>query len=143
VYAERSIFPGYLFCKIGSEAIGKIVATPGVLRIVGFGTKPAIVNEEEIASIRTIVSSNVVRAPWKYLPNGCGVLIEDGPLKGVKGVILSDGIGRKLVVSVSLLQRSLAVTIDASTRLRALPLAYQKTSQALGRESQLAMRLAM
>src|SRR5437016_5057779 len=79
------LFTGYLFCRLNPDLPAKIVTTPGVIRILGFGRKPIAVPEQEVATIQQIVSSNLTRQPWRYLPHGTLIRIETGPLKGVEG----------------------------------------------------------
>jgi len=55
----KPLFPGYVFCRVTSEVHGPIVTTPGFLRIVSFGGKPAAIDPEELASIRAMVKAGV------------------------------------------------------------------------------------
>jgi transcriptional antiterminator RfaH len=48
IEVELPLFPTYVFCRFISSAIGKAISTPGVIRIVGFGGRPAEVELEEI-----------------------------------------------------------------------------------------------
>lgn len=110
--SERPLFPGYLFCRCTAELTGKIVTTSGVFRIIGYGTRPIAISESEIVNLQKVTASDVLRRPWKYLPGGTVVRIESGPLKGVEGIIVSSGASRRLIVNVTLLQRSTAVSLD-------------------------------
>ena len=60
--------------------------------------------------------------PWPYLQVGHVARIEDGPLRGMTGIVIRIKSGLKLVLSVSLLQRSIAVEIDRSWIGAAYPL---------------------
>jgi transcription antitermination factor NusG len=115
VEVDLPLFPMYVFCRLGSSVVGKAISTPGVLRIVGFGGKPAEVAVEEIEALRLLTESNLLREPWKYLPDGTRVLVETGPLTGVQGVICQGETNRQLIISVTLLQRSVAVRLDENT----------------------------
>ena len=108
------LFPGYVFCRGASEAIGRIVTTPGVCRIVGFGKTPAVVDDNEIESIRRITASGLPVCPYQYLHAGQRVTIADGPLSGLEGIVLRAGGQHRLVVSVNLLRRAVAVQLDAA-----------------------------
>lgn len=110
---ERPLFPGYLFCELSPQAGGRIVTTPGVTRVVSFGGRWVPVENSEIDALRQISASPVVRQPWRYIPAGYQVRIESGPLKGVAGILLSNG--KRLVVTVTLLQRSISVLLDDTT----------------------------
>jgi transcription antitermination factor NusG len=115
--SQRPLFAGYLFCCCNRSVSGKIVTSPGVLRIVSSGNRPVPVSEDELTNVRTIVTSGLLRQPWQYVSVGCRVRIDDGPLRGVEGVIAvaDPGAPRRLIVSIELLQRSTAVVFDSST----------------------------
>lgn len=115
VEVDFPLFPGYLFCRFSPTVLGKAISTQGVIRIVGFGGKPAEVAVEEIEALRLLTQSDLLREPWKYLPHGTLVLVETGPMAGAQGFIHADGNRRQLVISVTLLQRSIAVHLDEDT----------------------------
>ena len=87
---------------------------PGVLNVVGSGRIPVPVEDSEIEAIQTVVSSGLRAEPWPYLQVGQQVRIEDGALCGVEGVLTSFRGTRRIVVSISLLRRSVALEIDRS-----------------------------
>ncbi len=112
---EYPVFPGYLFCRFHSGERGRVLRSPGVARILGCGHIPSPVSQEEIDSVRALTTSGVQLARWPYLRAGQRVRIERGPLKGVQGVILrADERTTRLVVSVDLLQRSVAAEVDGA-----------------------------
>ncbi len=113
------LFPGYVFCRLSPQHQTPVLQTAGVILVVGFGGKPAPVRDEEIAALQRIVASGLEAGPWPYLQVGRKVRIEDGPLAGVEGILLEIRPRNKLVVSVTLLQRSVAVEVDGC---RVLPL---------------------
>src|SRR5215510_5894160 len=115
VEVELPLFPGYVFCLLSSSVLAKAISTQGVIRVVGFGGEPAEIAASEIEALRLLARSNLLREPWKYLPQGTTVLVETGPLAGAEGIINVDGSTRKLVISVTLLQRSVAVRLDEDT----------------------------
>jgi transcription antitermination factor NusG len=115
VEIDFPLFPGYVFCRFSPSVLGKAISTQGVIRVVGFGGKPAEVAIEEIKALQLLVQSDFLREPWKYLPDGTQVLVETGPLAGAQGVICADGNEKQLIISVTLLQRSVAIQLDEST----------------------------
>jgi transcription antitermination factor NusG len=115
VEIELPLFPSYLFCRLGPSVLGKAISTSGVVKIVGFNGKPAEVAVEEIEALQLLGQSNLLREPWNYLPNGTPVLVETGPLAGVQGIICADENKRQLIISVTLLQRSVAIKLDEDT----------------------------
>jgi transcription antitermination factor NusG len=91
-----------------------VLMTPGVIQIVGAGKTLIPVEEEEIAAIQRVVKNGLATMPWPYVQVGHVARIEEGPLRGMTGIIVRIKSGMKLVLSVSLLQRSVAVEIDRS-----------------------------
>ena len=106
------LFPGYIFCRFNINARLPIVATPGVMRVLGIGRIPTPVNDSEITAIQHIMDSCAQTEPHPYLTAGETVEIESGPLQGLTGIIVRVKNGDRLVVSVSLLMRSVAVELD-------------------------------
>ena len=111
---EVPLFPGYLFCRFDPLNRLPILTTPGVIQIVGFGKTPIPVDESEILALQAAVRTSTAREPWPFLQVGDKVRVECGPLSGVEGILLNIKGGRRLVLSVTLLQRSVALEIDAS-----------------------------
>jgi len=106
------LFPCYTFCRFNINARLPILVTPGVMMVIGVGRLPAPVDESEIAAIRHIVDSGVHSVPCPYLTVGQEVQVESGPLAGLEGIVVRIKDSERLVVSVSLLMRSVAVEID-------------------------------
>jgi len=106
------LFPCYAFCRFDLNRRLAVLRTPGVKKIVGWGRTPAPVEQAEIEQIRRIVDSKLRAEPCGYLAEGERVRIEAGPLRGVEGFIEQQRGAERLVVSVTLLQRSVAVEID-------------------------------
>ncbi len=111
---EVPLFPGYLFCRMDPHNRLPVLMTPGVIQIVGAGKTLIPVEEGEIAAIQRVVKNGLSTMPWPYLQVGHEARIEEGPLRGLTGIIVRIKSGMKLVLSVSLLQRSVAVEIDRS-----------------------------
>lgn len=112
---EVPLFPGYLFCRFDPlDRLVPVVTTPGVIRIVSFGRTPIPVAEAEIEAVHRVVHSGLAAEPWPFLSSGCRVAIERGPLAGLEGILTRLAGGHRLVVSVNLLQRSVAVQVDSA-----------------------------
>jgi transcription termination/antitermination protein NusG len=111
---QLPLFAGYLFCRFDVNKRLPILVTPGVMRVVGIGGTPYPVEEHEIQALQAITLSQLQAEPWSYLNIGQKVRIELGSLAGVEGILAGVKGSSKLVVSVSLLKRSVAVEIDES-----------------------------
>lgn len=108
------LFPGYVFCQFDAQKRLPVLVTPGVIAVVSRGRIPLPVDEKEIASIETIVSSGLRAEPWPYLELGQRVRIERDSLEGIEGILIDFKGDHRIIVSVSLLRRSVALEIDRS-----------------------------
>jgi transcription antitermination factor NusG len=106
------LFPGYVFCQFDRQKRLPILVTPGVIAVVGQGKVPLPVDDAEIEAIRTIVSSGVLAEPWPFLEVGQKVRIESDALQGLEGILVQFKGKHRVVLSVSLLRRSVALEID-------------------------------
>jgi transcription antitermination factor NusG len=109
---DLPLFPGYVFCQFSPLNRLPILSIPGVVNIVGVGRTPVPIDESEIAAIQGAVKSGLPSRPWPFLEIGHRVRIEYGPLSGVQGILLGFRGHQRLVLSVTLLQRSVAVQVD-------------------------------
>ncbi len=109
---ECPLFSGYVLCHFPLEERIRVLDTPGVARIVGFGGAPAAIDKREIEEIQQVMASHFPVQPWPYLKAGDRVRVERGPLRGMEGTLLSSNDRPRLVIGVEMLQRSLAVEVD-------------------------------
>lgn len=111
---EVPLFPSYVFCRLNPQRRLALLTIPGALQFAGIGRTPAPIDTEEIVAIQRAVESGLTTEPWPYLTSGQKVRLDRGPLAGLKGICLTDSEPGRLVVSVTLLQRSVAVSVDPS-----------------------------
>lgn len=109
---EQPLFPGYVFCRLDPERRLPILQSPGAVSVVSFGGTFLPIEEAEMEAIRASVRSGVEVSPWPYLRVGQRVRVVGGPLFGVEGLLAAVKNEIRLVLSVSLLQRSVAVELD-------------------------------
>ena len=112
---DSPLFPGYVFCRFNPMDRLPILKIPGVIQIVGFNRQLVAVDEAEIRAIQALVASGVPNHPCPYLEVGDKVRIESGPLRGLEGLLVEFQGNHQLVLSVTLLQRSVAVKIDSAS----------------------------
>jgi len=111
---DLPVFPCYVFCRLKTSARrGEVLRLASVRSIIGFGGSPVPVEATEINMVRTIVQSGLPTQPWPGLSRGQRVRVVGGPLTGCEGVVERHRGAHRLIVAVSLLQRSIAVEIDA------------------------------
>jgi len=110
---DLPLFPGYLFCRFSAPQRAAVLNAPGVAHIVGAGSIPIPISDNEINSMQILISSKLGVRPWPYLELGQRVTIEHGPLAGVEGIIArADDNEPRVIVSVALLHRSVSAEIE-------------------------------
>jgi transcription antitermination factor NusG len=109
---ELPLFSGYLFCKFDINQRLPLLVTPGVICIVGIGKTPVPVEENEMSAIFSMVLAGANAEPHPYVQVGQRVRVDRGTFSGVEGILVAVKKPARLVVSVTLLQRSIAVEID-------------------------------
>lgn len=111
---EAPLFPSYLFCRLNIHDRLPVLMTPGVIQIVGQKGRPQPVDEAEISAVQTMVTSGFPNQPWPFLRTGDRLHIERGPLRGLDGILVEVRGVHRLILSVTLLERSVAVEIDSA-----------------------------
>jgi transcription antitermination factor NusG len=109
---ELPLFPGYLFSRFQAYERAAVLSAPGVLSIVGIGRVPTPVDSKEIAAVQLVAQTGFPARPWSYVEVGEVVRLDRGPLQGLTGIVLQRKSESKLILSVTLLKRSIAVEID-------------------------------
>jgi len=109
---ELALFPGYLFGRFDFNHRLPILITPGVQLIVGTGKAPTPVSDVEIAALRRVIASGAPAEPHDYLVAGQRVRIRAGALAGLEGILVDVKNSWRMVLSVELLRRSVAVEVD-------------------------------
>lgn len=111
---EVPLFPRYVFCRFNVQNRLPVLTTAGLVQIVGAGKNPIPIDDEEIAAIQTVVQSGLPRQPWPFMQIQQKARITYGPLCGLEGTLLKFKGHHRLVLSVTLLQRSIAVEVDSN-----------------------------
>jgi transcription termination/antitermination protein NusG len=111
---QLPVFPGYVFVHIAPSVANRVsvLRTNGVLNFVGPRNIGIPIEDEEIDSVRSIVDQGVAFEPNPYLTVGEKVCIRGGPLDGVSGVLKAVNGDKSLVISVNLIQRSIAMRVE-------------------------------
>jgi transcription antitermination factor NusG len=109
---EMPLFSGYVFCKFDIQDRLPILVVPGVLWVVGIGKVPATIPESQISYLQQAIASGMQCGPWPFVQAGQSITVERGPLAGLKGTVIEVKSSLRLILSLPLLQRSVAVEID-------------------------------
>ncbi len=109
---ELTLFPGYVFVRMALTSKLLVLQLPGVVRIVSFNGKPAALPTAEIEALRTRWSSELKVEPHPYLRAGRRVRVHSGPMQGLEGIVLRRKDRCRVIFSIDLIMRSLAVEVD-------------------------------
>lgn len=111
---ELPLFPGYVFVRTDSspESRVSVLRTFGAVNFIGNGGRGTPIPDEQINSIRSILEQGVEFSLHPYLSVNQRVRIRGGSLDGVEGVLLAKNPDQSLVVSIDLIQRSVAIRVS-------------------------------
>jgi transcription antitermination factor NusG len=112
VQVELPLFPGYLFVNIPRSERVPVLDVPGVLAFVGPRGEPAQLADVEIETLRSGLHLQRFE-PYRGLAIGQKVRINAGALQGLEGVLVRNANGLRVVITVDLIQQSVAVELDA------------------------------
>jgi transcription antitermination factor NusG len=113
VILELPLFPGYVFVRMALRHRLQVQTVPGVAWLVGFEGTPTALPDHEIESLRTSLGRAQAK-PHPYLVAGRRVRVTRGPLAGMEGVLLRRQGSFRVVISIELIQRSVAVDVEAA-----------------------------
>jgi len=111
---EEPIFPGYVFCEFNPEFRTPVLRTAGVVQILGAGKRALPLEPTELNALKSLEQAKAPVEPWPFINKGQWVCVEKGPLTGLTGVVAECKSGLRVVVSINLLQRSVAVEVNRS-----------------------------
>jgi transcription antitermination factor NusG len=112
VRLQLPLFPGYIFVRLALRDRLRVLGIPSVVRLVGFDGHPVPVTERDIETIRTRLSGISHVEPYPYLQTGRRVCVLSGPLEGLTGIVVRRKNRTRLVISLGLIMRSVAVEMD-------------------------------
>ncbi len=114
VELELPLFPGYVFVRLALRDRLRVLQIPSVVRLVGFGGLPTVLPDTEMEILRSGLSQCLRAEPHPFLNVGRRVRITGGPFAGLEGILKRKKSGLRVVVSLELIQRSVAVDVDAA-----------------------------
>lgn len=108
------LFPGYVFVRAMSDPSDHlaVLQTSGAYAFVTFNGVVACIPDQQIKDLQRIESQNTLCSPQGFLKSGQRVRICGGCLDGLEGIFVADR-GKKLVISIEPMQRSVAIDLDA------------------------------
>jgi transcription antitermination factor NusG len=108
------LFPSYVFVRTCLRERVEVLRTPGVYQFVGFGGVPHAIPDDEIQAVQRAIEHSPSIQPHPYLHCGDRVRVKSGPLMGSQGILVRIKNQCRLVLSIELLNRSVAVEVEQS-----------------------------
>jgi len=108
---ELALFPGYVFVRLALKDRLRVLQLPSAVRLVSFNGQPAVLPEAEIDQLRERLARGRVE-PHPYLRVGRRVRVCGGPMQGLEGIIVRRKDRCRVVFSLDLIMRSVAVEVD-------------------------------
>jgi transcription antitermination factor NusG len=109
---ELPLFPGYIFSQFDRNASMPVLTCPGVIHILSIGTVAQPVDPDELFALQSLSRAGCPMEPLPTFTTGQKIRIGSGPLGNVEGIVVRDDGRQRLIVSVSLLHRSVVAEID-------------------------------
>ena len=111
-WVETPLFSSYLFVKIDRRDYDRVLHTNGVVKYITFEGRAVPIPQNQIDNLRIVVDSNAdVETTWETRRKGEKVRVNGGPLKGLEGVLISDGGRKKVLVQIDRLDQNLVVEV--------------------------------
>jgi transcription antitermination factor NusG len=112
VQIQTPVFPGYVFTRINLSERSRVLAVPGVIRMLSFNGIPAPIDDSEIEAVRLCMERGAALEPYPFFEIGDRVRVRSGLLEGLEGLVSRCKNERRLIVPISLINQSVAVEID-------------------------------
>lgn len=109
---ELPLFPQYVFSRFPIGYRSKVMALPSVSTIVSFGGVPTPISHREIDILKRLTSEAFPLMPWPFLRIGQRVRVREGPLMGLEGILVREKAAYRVVVSIEMLHRGVAVELE-------------------------------
>ena len=109
---ELPLFPSYVFVRISPREKLRVLQVSGVVQLVSFNGQLAELPETEINALRNGLEHDVYAEPYPYLRVGRRIRVVRGAMAGTEGLLVRKKDKYRVVISIDVLMRSVAVEID-------------------------------
>jgi transcription termination/antitermination protein NusG len=141
VMVDLPLFPGYVFVRVDCSSRVGVLAVPGVVSMIGTALRPAPLPDFEVETLRA--GLDPLRAePHPLLTVGQRVRIRKGSLAGVEGIVIRTKGGIRVVLTLDLLMKSIAIEVDGDD-VESVEASFPLTLEAPHREKELEQRLQL
>jgi transcription antitermination factor NusG len=112
VTLDLPLFPGYVFIRLALRDRLRVLQIPSVVRLVGFGGLPTALSDTEMEIMRSGLLKGLRAEPHPFLTVGRRLRVTGGPFAGLEGILKWKKGSLRVVVSLELIQRAVAVDVD-------------------------------
>lgn len=109
---ELALFPGYMFVRLALKDRLRVLQLPSAVRLVSFHGEPAVVPDADVENLRQQLSRGAKCEPHPYLRVGRRVRVNHGPMQGLEGILVRRKDDCRVIFSLDLIMRSIAVEVD-------------------------------
>jgi transcription antitermination factor NusG len=127
VRLQLPLFPSYVFVRITQRDRLRVLEIPSMVRLVGFNGLPTALPDDQIEAMRDVLARKLRAEPHPYLKAGSRVRITSGPFTGLEGILLRRNGTFRVVLSIELIKRSIAVDLDSADIAPLPALAHRNT----------------
>jgi transcription antitermination factor NusG len=113
------LFPGYVFVRGPLLERSLVLSVPNVVHLVGTSRGPSPISEREMRWVREGIEHGCAQ-PHEYLKEGQRVLITEGAMRGVEGIMISRRNRSRIVVALDSILRAFVIEVEAS-QVKVLP----------------------
>lgn len=114
VTLDLPLFPGYVFVRLALRDRLRVLQIPSVVRLVGFGGFPTALPDTEMEIMRLGLLKGLRAEPHPFLTVGRRLRVTGGPFAGLEGILKWKKGSLRVVVSLELIQRAVAVDVDVT-----------------------------
>jgi transcription antitermination factor NusG len=109
---QEPLFSCYVFVKIALKDRLTVLQTDGAVRLVSFNGIPATIPDDQINAIRTLLENNYQIERVDYLTPGQKIQVIQGPLKGIKGILVEVKNSHRLILRIDSIMQAISIDID-------------------------------
>ena len=111
-WVEYPLFKSYIFIKINPKDSIFVLKAPGIVKIIEFGGKPSPIRDLTIQYLKLMIDGGFNPEPTDYFIKGDNVIIKDGPLKGLKGIISTIHNQERFIIHIDAIKHSVSIKIS-------------------------------
>ncbi len=120
-WIDEPVFKSYIFIRMEERRYWDAVTIPYVARIISFEGKMVPIPDEQIKAIKKFVKGeNEIFDDIEHLTKGDEIEVVTGPLKGLRGHLITHGKREKLLVQIQTINKAFTLNIPKDNVLKVI-----------------------